>query len=58
VANIVGLGDIGLDDEAIRAAGPHLGQGILGGGLVFIVIDGHFGPALGQLQGDPSTDTA
>lgn len=56
MANVVGPGDVSLNDEPIRTVHTHSCQGVVGGCLVLVRVNGHARARLGQFESDPLGD--
>ena len=58
VGHLSGLADVGLESGGVRAEGPELGDGVLGGLGAGAVVDDDVAAALGELEGDALADAA
>lgn len=56
--DVLGTRDVGLDQAPLGSARLHLGQGLLRGLRLGVIVDRDVDAALGQLQGDTSPDPA
>ena len=56
--DLIGLGDVGLDDEAASAALADFGEGFLGSGFVLHVVDRDSGAVLRKLECNAASNPA
>ena len=56
LGDLFGIQHVGLDHETISASLAHLREGVQGGGLILVVVNGYIDTVVGQFQGDSSTN--